>query len=225
MARAAGSDEDLSSFDRFVHSYRHTMFDDQLVAKRAELETLLPELQALEAKNPKAPPPPKPPRERPILPPINRRKVAMAAVAIAALWIVVPRVAARLMEPKPPPPPVELAPVTRRPVREVGELFFSREVEMTYKGGQVIISGEPQVTGQFWVDDKIVLYVTHPDDTVQTWEKSFNEACRNQNQTAPPQDITNLFAPGVNKIKVEMWDVCGAQVGTLNQVLLTEIER
>ncbi len=113
--------------------------------------------------------------------------------------------------------------MTRRPVREVGELFFSRELDFTYKGGQVIISGEPQVTGQFWVDDKIVLYVTNPDGTTQTWEKSFNANCLNENQSAPPQDITELFKPGVNKIKVELWDVCGANVGTLNQVLLTEI--
>ncbi len=211
-----------------MQNYRHNVYDDQLEAKKAELEVLLPQLQELEAKNPKAPPvrPPKPANAAPARPPINWKKVAMIAVPVVALLILVPRVAARFQPPPPPiyPPPVELAPVTRRDVREVGELFYTKELDFPYKGGTVIISGEPQVTGQFWVDDKIILYVTRPDATTQTWEKSFNEACRNQNQSAPPQDITSLFARGVNKIKVEMWDVCGAQVGTLNKVLLTEIE-
>jgi hypothetical protein len=148
----------------------------------------------------------------------------MIVVPIVALLIIVPRVAARFQPPPPPiyPPPVELAPVTRRPVREVGELFFSRELDFPYKGGQVIISGEPQVTGQFWVDDKIVIYVTNPDGSTKSWDKIFNVNCFD-NRTAPAQDITELFKPGVNKIKVEMWDVCGANVGTLNKVLLTEI--
>jgi hypothetical protein len=225
-ARVAGQGEQLSSFDRFVQGYRHNIYDDQLGVKQSELETLLPELNALEAKQPKAPPARPPKSPRPEAAPRQRgpiRRIAMVSVplfAVVAAAIVLTRPGSP-PEPK-LPEPTELAPVTRRPMREPGELFFTREVPFTYQGGRVIISGEPQVTGQFWVDDKIVLTVTAPDGSVAAWEKTFNENCTS-NRAAPAEDITGLFKPGPNRILVEMFDVCGADVGTLNKVLLTEI--
>lgn len=225
-AKAAGQEEELSSFDRFVQGYRRSIYDEQLAEKRAELEALLPELRALEAKNPKAPPirPPRPQKPAPGPRRLSRRRIAMALVpvVVAAGLAGVVMARARTGPEANPPPSYELAPVTRRPVREQGEMFFSRELEFTYKGGTVIISGEPPVTGQFWVDDKIVLTVTRPDGTVVTWEKMFNEGCYD-NRAAPAQEITELFQPGPNRILVQLFDVCGTDVGTLNKVLLTEI--
>jgi hypothetical protein len=228
-ARVAGQGEELSSFDRFVQGYRHNIYDDQLGAKKTELETLLPELNALEAKQPKAPPtrPPKPARPEAAVPrsaPI--RRIALLVVPLVAVTLAMAAVFVTRAGPPPPPtypPPDELAPVIRRPVREPGELFYSREAPFTYKGGRVIISGEPQVTGSFWVDDKIILTVTAPDGTVSTWEKVFNNNCGTYNAQAPAEDISDLFKPGVNRVLVEMFDICGADVGTLNKILLTEI--
>jgi hypothetical protein len=225
-ARTAGQQEDLTSFDRFVQGYRHTIYDDQLATKKAELEGLLPQLSALEAKNPKAPPVrlPKPKKAPTDRRPIDRRKAAIIGGPLALIVLLGGILVARLGSQSGPalPEPVELAPVTRRPIRERGELFWSREVDFNYKGGAVIISGEPQITGPFWVDDKVVLTVTRPDGSSVVWEKVFNVDCFD-NRTAPPQVITELFQPGLNKIKVEMFDLCGADVGTLNKVLLTEM--
>jgi hypothetical protein len=183
-------------------------------------------LNALEAKNPKAPPvrPPKGTQaEHAGRRPMQSRRIALLVVPLIAMAIAA-LIVTRAASPPPPklPEPTEVAPVIRRPMREPGELFFSREIPFTYKGGRVIISGEPQVTGPFWVDDKIVLTVTAPDGTISTWSKTFNDNCTS-NLSAPAEDITDLFKPGLNHILVEMFDVCGADVGTLNKVLLTEV--
>jgi hypothetical protein len=222
-ARVAGQNEDLSSFDRFVQGYRHTIYDDQLVAKKAELEAALPVLEALEQKDPKPPPirPARQPRAGPRKP-LPIRRVAIILAPLLLLGLVAVGVARNQGRPEDSYRPFELAPVTRRPMREPGEKFFTREVPVLYAGGQMIISGEPPVTGQFWVDDKITLTVTHPDGSVASWEKIFNNNCFD-NRAAPPEDITHLFRRGENKVLVEMFDVCGADVGTLNKVLLTEI--
>jgi hypothetical protein len=106
-------------------------------------------------------------------------------------------------------------------VTEPGGLFYTGPaINVNYTGGTVIMSGDPVPTGSYTVDDRLVMLVTHPDKTTDTWEHTFNDDCV-KNHELPPQNVTSLFKPGLNVITVTMYDACGGAAGTVGPVFLS----
>jgi len=115
---------------------------------------------------------------------------------------------------------VQLAPLMGGPVRQIGETYYSNQVQITYQSGQVILSGDPPPINLFAVDDGMILTVTRPDGTTASWSHVFEVGCYTINPLAPV-DITNLFQPGVNLVSVSLYDICGFSEGTANAIFLT----
>ena len=113
----------------------------------------------------------------------------------------------------------ELAPSINEPVGVPGETFFTRLLTISYAEGRVLLSGHPY-PAEFAIDDRMEVTVTRPDGTVSTWTRTFNDDCLS-NKPLPPQDLTDLFAPGENAVNVALYDICGATRGTSGPILLS----
>lgn len=118
---------------------------------------------------------------------------------------------------------LDLAPDERRRVKQRGETFLTKDYQVPYTAGPVILSGAPPPTTPFGVDDYLLIIVRRPDGTTARWERIFNPACV-ENDVIPPQDISSLFQPGLNRITMTISDLCGFNVGTLGRVLLSTPE-
>jgi hypothetical protein len=115
---------------------------------------------------------------------------------------------------------IEVSPyIASSAVEYPGATFFTREVEFTFNGGQVIVSGDPPPGGAFSVDDGMQMSVTHPDGSVVTWRRDFNRGCVS-NIPALAEDVTNLFQPGLNRVTVTLYDTCGGLKGTTSPIWL-----
>jgi hypothetical protein len=128
----------------------------------------------------------------------------------------------KLLQPKPvQQAQVLLAPLLEERVSTPGNVFYTGSPKtVDYEGGTVTISGDPPPGGSFAIDDKMLLKVTRPDKSTQTWEHTFNDDCF-ANLTLEPQDVTSLFQEGVNVVEITLSDVCGGAAGTAGPVFLT----
>jgi len=115
---------------------------------------------------------------------------------------------------------VELAPAINGLVDMQGAVFFKREMEIHYAKGPVILSGALSPAAPFSVDDAIMVTVTRSDGTESRWTHVFNADCY-PNSFVDAQDLTWMFRPGVNTLRVELADVCGTTWGTSGAILLT----
>jgi hypothetical protein len=114
----------------------------------------------------------------------------------------------------------ELVLPVRRAVVEQGEALPTAEFDIGYTDGNVMLSGDMSSSDPFWVDDYLVIEVTRPDGTVARWERNFTPDCY-KDQAATPEDLTELFQPGLNTVRVTIFDVCGGFVGPLSPIILS----
>ena len=91
-----------------------------------------------------------------------------------------------------------------------GEIFFDKTVDFTFTGGVVRLSNEPDGTGDVFVDDEIIVTVTHPDGTTARLDHDYSGGCSGTITHTDPQDVTALFQPGVNHVRVQFKNTCGA---------------
>jgi hypothetical protein len=222
------TDVETRSVDRAVRQFRESMAQEDLPHKRAELEAALARAAELEAALPAQERRrsvakdslPAPARAGPVGRPRRPRPGAALLLGVI-VGIGVIAAAARFLVGEPNPAvSVELAPLLHQPVQQQGQTFFTRQVDFPYQAGQVILSGSPPPSGSFGVDDGMSLTVLRPDGTSQTWSRRFNEACQ-ANAMLAPQDVTELFLPGVNRVDVELHDECGGDSGTSGPILLS----
>jgi hypothetical protein len=215
-----GEPGDPVAFDRFVRRLRSSMTDEELVTKREQIESLAARVAELQREFPDL-------AEEEAKEPFDRRKVLVplaGAVGVLVGGSVIFGVVALLMNTIFAPPSREvireLAPLINRAVTESGETIFANEFEFPYRGGTVMLSGDPPQDTEFGVDDRLIMTVTRPDGTTQIWDRTFNQDCM-QNGYLPAQDVTSLFQEGVNTVSVSITDVCGSTVGTLGRVMLS----
>ena len=169
----------------------------------------------------------------------SRRSVLLASVA-GLLVIMVRLMGARftgLLEGTPGRPatpnaaaavpltePVEVTPlVDSSPVTQRGETFLTRELQVTFSRGRIYLSGDPPPASPFTVDDGLRMDVTRPDGTIATWSHDFNTSCI-RNEAVPAQDVTTVFQPGVNRVSITLYDICGANKGTEAPIWLVNRE-
>jgi len=110
------------------------------------------------------------------------------------------------------------------PLRETtpGELFLTRWFTVTYFGENVLLSANPDGTGEIWVDDAISFEVTHPDGTKAQKVIDFSFGCQGWISKLPPQTLTSLFTIGQNFVTVKAFDICGDVLGSSNLYLVVE---
>jgi hypothetical protein len=232
----AASREARTDAYRAAQDLRRQMANADLPQKRAELEALLRQEAALQARvRPAAPPRPErltgrasAPR-RGAGPGRGRLRLALVGSAVvAALLIGLALIASRMGVSPPaleaPPAPVELAPRLDQPAGQPGQTFFRREVTVDYNDGRLMLSGSPAPVGSFGVDDGMTITVTRPDGSVASWSRSFNQTC-DANVATEPEEVTHLFAPGPNVVSVALYDTCGGTSGTFGPIFLTVVGR
>lgn len=88
--------------------------------------------------------------------------------------------------------------------------YFSKTVKFTYTAGPIMLFSKTSGSyGVGWIssDDEARVSVTRPDGSVARYTHYYGYPanCCSVVPTAP-QDITNLFQPGVNTVTISLWD-------------------
>jgi hypothetical protein len=117
---------------------------------------------------------------------------------------------------------VDIIPIGRRAIIGRGQSLPPIEFQLTYSGGRVIMAGDSSPLAPFGVDDQMRIEVTHPDGTSRAWEHNFSPEC-GEVVPIPPEDITDLFVPGLNLAQVNVSDVCGWLMGPVGRVKLSGV--
>jgi hypothetical protein len=91
---------------------------------------------------------------------------------------------------------------------DAGEIFFDTTVEFTFTGGTVLLAEDPDGGGDAFVDDEIIVTVTRPDATTATFDHDYSNGCSGR-ITHTNSDVTVLFQPGVNQVRVQFKNTCG----------------
>lgn len=90
-----------------------------------------------------------------------------------------------------------------------GSIYFTTQYKLNYQSGKIFLSLNPDGTGNTMVDDSIEIVVTNPDGKIKSFNYSYPSMnCSSLNSLAPA-DITDIFAPGENSVKVVLRDICG----------------
>ena len=103
--------------------------------------------------------------------------------------------------------------IPERPVLTKGEIFFITEFAVRYFEGRLVLSSNLRGDGSVFVDDAISLIVTHPDGTQASKLFDLSNSCLG---TGPvdPLDVTELFARGINRVQLQLRDLCGGAVAS-----------
>ncbi|MBI4037413.1 alpha/beta hydrolase, partial [Candidatus Daviesbacteria bacterium] len=94
-----------------------------------------------------------------------------------------------------------------------GATFFTTNLTVNYQSGNIILSSQPNGTGNVQVDDGLDITVTRPDGTTISATKTYHSNCMYLVPSSP-QDFTNLFLPGENKISIRLYDICGGDTSS-----------
>lgn len=104
-----------------------------------------------------------------------------------------------------------------------GEIYHSKEFDLTYEDGPVIFSsvtdGNP--LANMTVDDGATIHVTKPDGTQNSTDQIFHYNCFAR-EFKLAQDFRHLFSKGINKVKVTLYDICGGFKYSTPLYLITE---
>ncbi|MDO8570639.1 MAG: hypothetical protein Q7R97_03585 [Candidatus Daviesbacteria bacterium] len=94
-----------------------------------------------------------------------------------------------------------------------GATFFETDLTLNFQSGQILLSSNPNGTGDTSVDDAVEITVTRPNQTVTKFNYSYQRGCYAIYPTQP-KDLSNLFLLGENKIHVRFYDQCGWWAGS-----------
>ncbi|MDO8639083.1 MAG: hypothetical protein Q7R43_05910, partial [Candidatus Daviesbacteria bacterium] len=98
--------------------------------------------------------------------------------------------------------------------------FLTVNFDVNFQSGQIIFSGNPDGTGNTWVDDAALVWiVTRPDGTSASRTFNYSNGCM-YISSKTPQDITSLFKQGINQVQVRLYDLCGGWVGSSSLYLV-----
>lgn len=103
--------------------------------------------------------------------------------------------------------------ISTRPT-ERGERFFERWITVDYFGDDVLLSANPDGSGDIWVDDALLIEVVHPDGTQDQKTIDFSFGCQGWISSLPPQALNPLFMIGRNRVHIIAYDICGSMIGS-----------
>lgn len=112
--------------------------------------------------------------------------------------------------------------IAYNPISYVGQSFFTTSTIVDFQSGTVILSLNPDGTGDIMVDDAMDLYVTHADGTTSEHTIDFTFNCSRYVAPLPPQDITFLFKKGTNQVRFTFFDKCGGNGGSTRIYLVNK---
>lgn len=93
-------------------------------------------------------------------------------------------------------------------------VFYTTEFKVNYQSGRIIFSSNPDGTGNTQVDDVINMTILRPNGTITSFSHYYPSGfCFSLNYLIP-YDLTNLFLPGENTVKVQLQDACGFFAGS-----------
>ena len=93
-----------------------------------------------------------------------------------------------------------------------GASFFQKEFDLNYQSGNVFLSSNPDGSGNTLVDDAVEIVADWPDSPIiGRITHRYAQGCYFL-LPHPPEDIWWIFAKGVNKVKVKLYDICGFEV-------------
>jgi hypothetical protein len=103
---------------------------------------------------------------------------------------------------------------------QAGDDFLTRQVTFRYRAGVVKLSRNCGGDQAVHVDDEMFVEVTHPDGTKANFSHDFSSNCSGLVTDAGPFDVSSLFQPGANTVKVRFHDRCGQGDSATSRVVL-----
>ncbi|KHD74134.1 hypothetical protein [Actinoplanes utahensis] len=100
-------------------------------------------------------------------------------------------------------------------VTEEDQLFFDKVFSFNTPDGKGVIAGTPDGRGEVAVDDQILIKVTRPDGTENTFVKNYEFQ-----PPSAPIDISHMLAPGVNTVRIGLQDTFGVAYGSTSLWLI-----
>ena len=102
--------------------------------------------------------------------------------------------------------------IPNTPVPYKGAIFLTTDLNLNYQTGDNIwLSSQADGTGSTIVDDAIEIIVTRPNGTTARFNHSYPTYCGDLVRYFPPYNLTNLFLPGQNQVRVRLYDICGGR--------------
>ena len=77
-----------------------------------------------------------------------------------------------------------------------------------------MLCANPDGTGEIMVDDELECWVVHPDMSTAHRTIDFTDDCVHFVLPLPPQEISDLLAPGRNQLRFKFRDQCGGSRGS-----------
>ena len=113
--------------------------------------------------------------------------------------------------------------IAEKPVSQAGETFATYTESVKYSAGQTVtLASDPKGTavytidgysGNVYVDDAMDITVTHADGTMTNWTNESTFECFGLYPSGP-LNISELFQPGQNKVRISLRDECGTDEGS-----------
>ena len=85
---------------------------------------------------------------------------------------------------------------------------WAGDVSFTYKGGAVLLAGASNGLVPLTVDDAFRLTVLRPDESTETFYYDISADCTQPLSKVGPFELNGYFLPGLNKVHVEVIDMC-----------------
>lgn len=103
---------------------------------------------------------------------------------------------------------------------EPGSDFAVIQKTVSVGSGSVVLAKDCAGTEKISVDDGIIVEATRPDGSMSAFSHDFSGGCSGSIAPAGPFDLTSLFAPGANSVKVRFRDLCGQGGSSASDVFL-----
>lgn len=140
---------------------------------------------------------------------MSRRKLFVAVLSSALLSVLGLSVPAQAEQNS-----QQVASALDEPVTTKGETFFTKTFYIYRSGDHILVSGSPDGTAEFYVDDLAQVVVTHSDGVVVTTQIDDSNRCTADHViTTPPTDIARYLQGGINKVSLVFKDACGGDFG------------
>ncbi len=91
---------------------------------------------------------------------------------------------------------------------------WTAEASFVYQGGPMLLSGAANGTLPLTVDDAFRLTIRRPDNSTETFYYDFSAECTQPLAEVGPFDLGGYFLPGLNRVQVEVIDMCASAWGT-----------